>query len=107
MKEIEINEEENEVEIRVKKEEMIGKERGWDMIMEGEVFYEKKIEERIIKWLKKIEERGERIIVGDKGRKYMNKERMKKIEIYKVQVKREIEEEEVKRKKVWEFIQRI
>ncbi|EFM62211.1 ribosomal protein L11 methyltransferase [Brucella sp. NF 2653] len=101
---IEINAAANGVTISVTPEDLIGQDRGWDMILAGDVFYEKSLADRLIPWFTKLAERGARIIVGDPGRAYLPKERLQQLAIYTVPVTRALEDAEVKRTTVWAFI---
>ncbi|QPN27809.1 methyltransferase [Brucella sp. BO2] len=101
---IEINTAVNDVAISVTPEDLIGQDRGWDMILAGDVFYEKSLADRLIPWFTKLAERGARIIVGDPGRAYLPKERLQQLAIYTVPVTRALEDAEVKRTTVWAFI---
>ncbi|APY14028.1 methyltransferase [Brucella sp. 10RB9214] len=101
---IEINAAANDVTISVTPEDLIGQDRGWDMILAGDVFYEKSLADRLIPWFTKLAERGARIIVGDPGRAYLPKDRLQQLAIYTVPVTRALEDAEVKRTTVWAFI---
>jgi predicted nicotinamide N-methyase len=85
-------------------EDLIGTDYGWDVVLAGDVFYEKPLADRLIPWFAKLAERGAEIIVGDPGRSYLPKERLRQLAVYTVPVTRALEDSEVKRTTVWAFI---
>lgn len=84
--------------------DLIDQDHGWDMVLAGDVFYEKPLADRLIPWFSKLSARGARIIVGDPGRAYLPKERLEQLAVYTVPVTRALEDAEVKRTTVWAFI---
>ncbi|WP_312780690.1 methyltransferase [Brevundimonas sp.] len=72
-----------------------------DLICAGDVFYEKPMAEAVLKWLKKAQANGTRVIVGDPGRTYFPKSGLTLLAEYTVPTTRELEDQEVKRSRVW------
>lgn len=101
---IAINAAANSVAITRTLTDLIDQDHGWDMVLAGDVFYEKPLADRLIPWLSKLSARGARIIVGDPGRAYLPKERLEQLAVYTVPVTRALEDAEVKRTTVWAFI---
>lgn len=101
---IEINASANGVSVVPSLDDLIGKDDGWDIVLAGDVFYEKLLAGRLIPWFAKLAERGASIIVGDPGRAYLPKERLQQFAVYTVPVTRALEDAEVKRTTVWAFI---
>jgi predicted nicotinamide N-methyase len=81
----------------------IATDTGWDLILAGDVFYEKPFAERLIPWFGQLAARGADILVGDPGRSYLPKERLTAVVHYQVPVTRALEDAEVKRTTVWRF----
>ena len=72
-----------------------------DLICAGDVFYEKPMAEAVLKWLKQAQANGSRVIVGDPGRTYFPRSGLTLLAEYTVPTTRELEDQEVKRSRVW------
>jgi len=72
-----------------------------DLICAGDVFYEKPMAEAVLLWLKQAQANGTRVIVGDPGRTYFPKSGLTLLAEYTVPTTRELEDQEVKRSRVW------
>ncbi len=72
-----------------------------DLICAGDVFYEKPMAEAVLVWLKQAQVNGTRVIVGDPGRTYFPKSGLTLLAEYTVPTTRELEDQEVKRSRVW------
>jgi predicted nicotinamide N-methyase len=81
----------------------IGTDEGWDIVLAGDVFYQKDFAERLVSWFTGLRQRGADIVVGDPGRSYLPKERLSSLAVYEVPVTRALEDAEVKRTTVWRF----
>ena len=81
----------------------IGTDGGWDVVLAGDVFYEKPFAERLVPWFGQLAARGADILVGDPGRSYLPKERLQAVAVYQVPVTRALEDADVKRTTVWRF----
>ena len=73
----------------------------WDVVLAGDIFYERDTAERALAFLAKQVSLGAAILVGDPGRSYLPKERLEKLAEYSVPVTRELEDNEIKRTAVW------
>lgn len=101
---IELNAAANQVSLSVTLDDLICKDGDWDVVLAGDVFYEKPLADRLIPWFSDLRQSGKTIIVGDPGRAYLPKDRLEKLGAYTVPVTRALEDSEVKRTKVWAFI---
>ncbi len=72
-----------------------------DVICAGDVFYEKPMAEAVLIWLRKAQANGTRVIVGDPGRTYFPRSGLSLLAEYTVPTTRELEDQEVKRSRVW------
>ena len=75
--------------------------QGCDVILVGDLFYEKGLAAKVFAWLEEAEGRGIVTLIGDPGRSYLPREKLKKLGEYKVQVTRDLEDAEVKLTSVW------
>jgi len=72
-----------------------------DVICAGDVFYEKPMAEAVLEWLLAARKNGTRVLVGDPGRNYFPKSGLTFLSEYTVPTTRELEDQEVKRSRVW------
>jgi predicted nicotinamide N-methyase len=72
-----------------------------DMILVGDLFYERTVAERALAWLRKAQSQGSDILIGDPGRSYLPKSALEPIAEYHVPVTRELEDSEIKHSRVW------
>lgn len=110
---IAINAAHNGVELAVRTDNLLGagqdgtwpandwRDDGWDVILAGDICYERDLAGRVIAWLGAMTERGADVLIGDPGRSYLPKERLAQVAVYEVPVTRELEDSEVKRTCVW------
>jgi predicted nicotinamide N-methyase len=81
--------------------DVIGTDGGWDIVLAGDVFYDRPFAERLVPWFSNLHLRGAEILVGDPGRSYLPKDRMQPLAVYQVPVTRALEDAEVKKTTVW------
>jgi predicted nicotinamide N-methyase len=74
-----------------------------DIILVGDLFYEKSIAERLYTWLKAAQSSGITSLVGDPGRSYLPKDKLTKVAEYNVPVTRDLEDAEIKRTALWQL----
>ncbi|WP_421693636.1 class I SAM-dependent methyltransferase [Aestuariivirga sp.] len=72
-----------------------------DVILVGDLFYEKALAAKVFAWLEQAEERGILTLIGDPGRSYLPREKLSKLGEYKVEVTRDLEDAEIKMTSVW------
>jgi predicted nicotinamide N-methyase len=94
----------NGVEFAFTGEDIIGTDGGWDMILAGDVFYDRELAARLVPWFSALRLRGAEVLVGDPGRSYLPKDRLEALALYEVPVSRALEDSEVKRTTVWRFV---
>lgn len=72
-----------------------------DLICAGDVFYERDMATAVLKWLMQARANGTRVLVGDPGRNHFPKTGLTLLAEYTVPTTRELEDNEVKRSRVW------
>jgi len=70
----------------------------FDLILVGDLFYEKALAQRCFDWLTTAEAE---VLIGDPGRSYLPRDKLVKISEYAVPVTRDLEDAEIKRSAVW------
>jgi predicted nicotinamide N-methyase len=93
----------NGVEIAFDNRDFIGENNGFDVLLAGDVFYDKPFAERLISWFSRLASNGTTVLIGDPGRSYLPREKLTKLAEYQVPVIRALEDAEVKRTTVWRF----
>ena len=81
--------------------DLVGTDEGWEVVLAGDIFYDRDIAAAMEAWLRALEARGARVLVGDPGRSYLPQERLVEVAAYSVPVTRALEDAEIKRAKVW------
>ncbi|MDX5331941.1 MAG: methyltransferase [Caulobacteraceae bacterium] len=72
-----------------------------DVILAGDICYEKPLAQRVMDWLWQARRRGAVVLIGDPGRSYFPREGLDKLAEYQVPTTRELEDMEVKKTAVW------
>jgi predicted nicotinamide N-methyase len=101
---IRLNSAANDVAVEFRPADMIGETGDFDMLLAGDVFYDKAFTGRLTPWFSTLRQLGVDILIGDPGRAYLPKDQLEKLAEYQVPVTRALEDAEVKRTTVWRFI---
>jgi predicted nicotinamide N-methyase len=98
-----LNADANDVELSCLADDLLadGAVGDWDVVLAGDIFYERETAERALSFVMRQATRGATILIGDPGRSYLPKDRLTKLAEYSVPVTRELEDNEIKRTAVW------
>ncbi len=88
----------NGVTVKVATCNLIGGTAPWDVILVGDLFYERPLAERLLAWLKPLQAE---VLMGDPGRTYFPKEGVEKLATYNVQTTRDLEDQEIRQTSVY------
>ena len=94
----------NDVAFAMTAEDVVDTDLGWDVVLAGDVFYEKPMTDRIEPWLRRLAARGCLVLVGDPGRTYLPKHGLERVADFSVPTTRELEDTDVRRTKVWRVL---
>ncbi len=72
-----------------------------EVVLVGDLFYEKPVADRLMAWLEKAGEQGTDVLIGDPGRSYLPRDRLVSCASYQVPVTRDLEDAEIKDSQVW------
>ena len=72
-----------------------------DVILAGDICYEKPLAERVLAWLAAARAAGATVLIGDPGRSYFPRTGLTLLAEYQVETTRELEDMEVKKTSVW------
>lgn len=100
---IRLNSETNSVVVEATFGDYVGRDDGWDVVLAGDVSYERDMAERVTHWLHALNTRGATVLIGDPGRTYLARERLEKVAEHDVPVLRDLEDADVKKTAVWRF----
>jgi predicted nicotinamide N-methyase len=93
----------NGVAIRTSVENRIGTAIEADLLLAGDVFFDREMAASIVPWFDTLAASGATILVGDPGRAYLPRARLTDLATYEVPVTRALEDAEVKRSTVWRW----
>lgn len=88
----------NNVNIQTVAENIIGTSDQFDLIMVGDMCYERSLAEKLMAWLKIA---GTDVLLGDPGRAYFPKTGLVQLATYAVPTTRELEDREIRQTGVW------
>lgn len=94
----------NGVDLKVRQGDLIGADEGWDVVFAGDVFYEQDMAARVFGWLDDLRQRGATLLIGDPGRSYLPRHRLREVATYQVPVTRALEDAEIKKSSVWQIV---
>ncbi|MEX0922048.1 MAG: 50S ribosomal protein L11 methyltransferase [Rhodovibrionaceae bacterium] len=91
----------NACKIAVLSENQVGRDGGWEVVLAGDVCYEKPMAEAVFAWLSALARGGVSVLLGDPGRSYLPKSGLEKLARYAVQTTRDLEDSDLRNAVVW------
>ena len=82
----------NNVALEVLRHDLIGRNEGWDVVLAGDVCYERPMAEAILPWLRGLARRGTTVLMADPGRAYLPASGLEEIARYDVPTSLELED---------------
>jgi predicted nicotinamide N-methyase len=86
----------NSIAIDVLRHDLIGRSEGWDVVLAGDVCYERPMADRVIPWLRSLAGAGVTVLMGDPGRAYLPAQGLVEVATYDVPTSRELEDRELR-----------
>jgi predicted nicotinamide N-methyase len=93
----------NDVNVETSDADPVGKPTSADVILVGDLFYDRDLAPRVLAWLIEQQAAGKTVLVGDPGRTYLPRDKLEQIAAYDIPVTRALEDAEVKRAAVWKL----
>ncbi|MFN3889908.1 MAG: class I SAM-dependent methyltransferase [Beijerinckiaceae bacterium] len=93
----------NGVSVDARLGDFVDRDDRWDVVLAGDVSYERDMAERVTRWLYALHTRGAEVLIGDPGRAYLARDRLEKVAEHDVPVIRDLEDADVKTTAVWRF----
>ena len=91
----------NQVDLATYRGDLIGQILQTDVLLVGDLFYEREIAEPLFAWLRQCQQAGILVLIGDPGRTYLPKAGLKELACYSIPVSRELEDQDIKVTRVW------
>lgn len=98
-----LNAQANSTAIDITPRDLIGSPAPWDVILLGDLCYERPLAARLLDWLTDRVGSGTRVLFGDPGRTYFPKSGVHKLATYSVQTTRELEDRDIRETSVYLF----
>lgn len=98
---VRLNASANDCTVTVTQDDLIGTANAWDVILVGDLFYERPLAERLLAWLGRFDVP---TLLGDPGRNYFPKDRALKLATYSVQTSRDLEDQEIRETGVYRLL---
>jgi predicted nicotinamide N-methyase len=89
------------VTVAVETADVIGRPAAWDLVLAGDMCYERPLAQRLTFWLRGLAAAGVPVLLGDPGRTYLPKEGLAPLARYTVPVSRELEDRDQREGVVW------
>ena len=86
--------------VDVLRHDLIGRHEGWDVVLAGDVCYEKPMADRVIPWLRDLAGKGVTVLMGDPGRAYLPDQGLVEVARYDVPTSKELEDRELRQTRV-------
>jgi len=94
----------NGVAIDLVRDDLVGVEPRWDVVLAGDVCYERPMAERVIAWFRTLAGRGVAVLMGDPGRAYLPQSGLLELARYQVPTSLELEDRTVRETIVWRLM---
>ena len=91
----------NDVAVETIENDVVGQSGPWDVILAGDVCYERPMAERVSGWLADMAHRQTRVLMGDPGRNYLPGSGLTEIARYSVPTSLDLEDRTMRETIVW------
>ena len=98
---ITLNAKANGLALTTTQDDLIGLPGDWDVVLVGDLFYERPLAERLLAWLAA---KDSFVLLGDPGRNYFPKSGTLKLATYNVQTTRDLEDREIRETSVYRLL---
>jgi predicted nicotinamide N-methyase len=97
----EMNAKANGVRITTVMGDLLGTETDAEVVLAGDVCYERNLSDRMLAFLARAQQRGAHVLLGDPGRTYLPRERLAEVASYDVPTTLVLEDQQTKRTTIW------
>ena len=78
--------------VAVERDDLIGREGDWEVVLVGDMCYERPLAERLTAWLRRLAGAGRLVLLGDPGRSYLPRCGLAALACYRVPTSLELED---------------
>lgn len=82
-------------------DDVIDRPNLWDLVLAGDVCYERPMAEQATAWLRGLASAGALVLLGDPGRSYLPADGLTEVARYQVPTSRELEDRELRETTIW------
>ncbi|MBI2254998.1 MAG: methyltransferase [Proteobacteria bacterium] len=99
---IRLNADLNKARVEVMMEDLVGRmDLGLDLVLAGDVCYERPMAERVFAWFEQMAEAGVTVLMGDPGRAYLPRKGLTEVARYQVPTSIDLEDKDMRLTIVW------
>jgi len=92
----------NDVAVAIEREDVLERDDpGWDLVLAGDMCYERPLAERLTRWLRRLAQSGTAVLLGDPGRAYLPKSGLEELARYTVPTSLDLEDRTSRETVVW------
>lgn len=93
----------NGVRVETISEDILGRPSAWDVVLAGDVCYERPMAERVARWFAALAAAGTEVLMADPGRAYLPREGLIEIARYEVPTSLDLEDRKQRETIVWRW----
>ncbi len=93
----------NDVRVETISEDILGRPSAWDVVLAGDVCYERPMAERVARWFAALTAAGTEVLMADPGRAYLPREGLVEIARYEVPTSLDLEDRKQRETIVWRW----
>lgn len=90
----------NGVTVTVESGDLLDRDGQWDVVLAGDLFYEKAMAARVFAWLSRRASSGAHVLIGDPGRTYLP-DGLRSLRTYIIPTSKELEDRDFRETQVW------
>ena len=94
----------NAVDVTAINADLIGTKPSWDVILVGDMCYERPLADRLLPWLRQAAAGGTRVLLGDPGRSYFPGGGVEKLATYAVPTTRDLEDRDMRETSIYRLL---
>lgn len=93
----------NDVWFEIEMEDVVGTAGDWEVLLVGDVCYDKEMADRMLPWLREMHRKGRSVLFGDPGRFYLNGMGLEPLASYHAETTGIMEDSDLRNARVWRF----
>lgn len=93
----------NDVWFEIETEDVVGSQGDWEVLLVGDVCYDKEMADRMLPWLRNQQAMGRSVLFGDPGRFYLQSMGLEPLASYHAETTGIMEDSDLRNARVWQF----